>query len=127
MQDVREEAGENMIVEFEGLPVSSNHAYFRSNNKRMFMSKEGSAFKEAMAWRAKGFTPLEGDVKATVTLWFADNRRRDAQNYIKLMLDSLEGYCYKDDTQISDLIVLRRRGALPRTKVEIERANGKCD
>lgn len=100
----------NYIIQLDFLPPSSNHTYFRSNNKRMFMSKEGHVFKESVGWIARKCEPIKGEVEVDVTFYFPDKRRRDAQNLEKLTWDSLEGYCYLDDKQIAERHVHRKYG-----------------
>lgn len=110
-----------MKLEFDFLPPSSNHAYFRSKNGRMFMSKEGHAFKEQIGWLAKKFTPITGEVRVDLQFTFPDKRVRDSQNLEKLLYDALEGFCYLNDKQIADRRVRRYYGTAPKTIIEIDK------
>ena len=74
----------------------------------MYMSKEGGAIKNSyikqstLQWANK---PLTGDVTVHIKLYFGDKRRRDIDNYGKLLLDSLSGVIYEDDIQIQKMTV----------------------
>lgn len=64
--------------------------------------------------------PLVGPLVATLTLYFGDNRKRDVDAYIKILLDSMEGIVYENDHQIGELHVYRHIDKEnPRTEVEI--------
>jgi Holliday junction resolvase RusA-like endonuclease len=49
-------------------------------------------------------------------------KKPDADNIMKIVLDSLNGVAYKDDVQIVGLSLAKRYAALARTSVEIEEA-----
>lgn len=52
----------------------------------------------------------------------ACTRRPDADNVSKLCLDALNGLAWKDDAQVSDLIVSKRYSARPRVEIKVEDA-----
>jgi crossover junction endodeoxyribonuclease RusA len=55
-----------------------------------------------------GTRPLTGRLAVEVTLFPPDRRRRDVDNALKAMLDSVgNGGAYLDDSQIDDLRVVR--------------------
>lgn len=65
--------------------------------------------------------PQDAYYRATVRLWFADARRKDADNCAKAVLDGLNEVLYADDSQVIDLVVSRRIDREnPRTDVTIE-------
>ncbi|MCK4554887.1 RusA family crossover junction endodeoxyribonuclease [Candidatus Parcubacteria bacterium] len=87
------------------------------------MTNEGKDLKELYQLEArkqyKGKVIL-GDVILEVILFFKDKRRRDVDNYNKLVLDSLEGVVYEDDKQIQKLTVEKRISAEdPRVEIKI--------
>ena len=49
-------------------------------------------------------------------------RRPDADNVSKLCLDALNGLAWKDDAQVSDLVVRKRYSLRPRVEIRIEAA-----
>jgi len=58
------------------------------------MTPEGKALKEQYQWEAKSQwigKPLEGDIKASITLYFGTKCRADLDNFNKLSLDALTG------------------------------------
>jgi len=44
----------------------------------------------------------------------------DADNYVKLLLDALNGYLVVDDNQITDIAVSKRFGSPPRIEMTLE-------
>lgn len=97
------------MLTIKGKGISVNRLYI---GKR-YLSKEGSAFKEMLGWEAKKFwhkAPLAGDVGIAIDFYYSDKRRRDIDNPIKAILDSLNGIIYKDDSQIVDLTVTKNKG-----------------
>jgi len=91
-------------------PLSVNRAY-RTYQGRMLISREGRAYKKAVAWIVRAsmlsFTNNER-LEVSATVHFRDKRRRDLDNIGKLLLDALQdGGMYKDDSQIDDLRYIR--------------------
>lgn len=82
------------------IPPSVNHAYVRTKFG-MALTKEAKAWKEAAYKSAK--KQLEGwqcqDERTIVDIWiyWANKRRRDSDNILKLGLDSLKHAVYTDD------------------------------
>ncbi|KKK81428.1 hypothetical protein LCGC14_2813560, partial [marine sediment metagenome] len=52
---------------------------------------------------ARFATISERQIIMTVFLYFGDHRRRDIDNYSKVINDCLEGNAYKDDCQIVEM------------------------
>ena len=72
------------------------------------MSKEGKELKESYQWEAKRYwknPPIEGDVKIEIELFFKNNLRRDIDNWNKILLDSLTGIVWNDDSQIKEMTI----------------------
>lgn len=59
----------------------------------------------------------DGTLKASSPRW--PTPRPDADNFLKLLLDGMEGTAYRDDAQVIDARALKLYGD-PRTVVEIE-------
>ena len=86
------------------LPISVNHAYPQSRTGRRYLSPEGKAFKEEIGWEAKKvykLPPNEDNLVLGLYFSWKDKRRRDCQNYIKLIADALEGIIVLDDKQFT--------------------------
>lgn len=48
---------------------------------------------------------LEGHVEVEIDLHFDNKRRRDVDNYVKVIFDALEGHLYEDDRQVIALSI----------------------
>lgn len=84
-------------------PVSVNVLY----RGRRFLTKEGKAIKESVAWEIKSQWKnkkvMESDVKIYIDFYFK-NKRMDIDNAIKSLLDCMTGIVWKDDSQIVELL-----------------------
>lgn len=101
-------------------PISANR-YWRNFNGRMVISPEARAYKEAAAWtaRAAGIEVIAGDVAVTLRV-YRPAKRGDLDNTVKILLDSLNGIAYNDDSQIVRIVAERyddKRN--PRVEVEV--------
>ena len=86
-------------------PPSVNH-YWRRVGPRTLISREGRRFRERVVaiLAALGIRPLAGELAVEVELYPPDGRRRDIDNALKALLDSLaHGGAYIDDSQIVDI------------------------
>jgi len=117
----------SIFITFLGSPLSTQHLYkstCRGKFPVMYMAKEGKDLKESYQLLAKN--QYKGEVMSTecdmkIALHFPDKRRRDIDNYNKLVLDSLEGIVYKDDKQIRKLTIEKHISPdNPRVEVEIK-------
>jgi len=110
-----------------GNPISTSHIYkitCRGKFGTMYMSKDGKKMKESYMLQAKAQYKdklLTENLKTTVILYFGDKRKRDHDNYGKLIYDSLEGIVYENDKQIKDgRTVLAYDKENPRAEIVIE-------
>ena len=66
--------------------------------------------------------------KKTRAVWGEEHtpflHKPDADNIAKIILDSLNGLLYKDDSLVADMTVLKRYSENPRVEVEIETIEG---
>ena len=89
------------------------------------MTKQGKERKALYQLEAK--KQYKGKVISTgvdmeMILFFKDKRRRDVDNYNKIVLDALEGIVFQDDKQIQKLTVIKDYSKEnPRIEVEIKR------
>lgn len=97
-----------------GEPKSTSHIYkmtCRGRFASMYMSKEGKMIKDSyikqtkLQWANKAIT---GDVRVYIELYFGTKRKSDIDNFGKLLLDSLTGICWIDDSQIIDMRVVKK-------------------
>jgi Holliday junction resolvase RusA-like endonuclease len=101
-------------------PPSANH-YYRHVGYRTLISREGRAYREMVCsiLGRMGVRPLDGGLVVRIELYPPDKRRRDADNSLKCLLDSLQhGGAYKDDGQIMRLSV-EKREPVPLGKVVV--------
>lgn len=82
------------------LPPSANR-YWRSSGGRVYVSTEAKDYKAHVAQlcNVRQIEPLTCDVQVVLDVYRA-RKAGDLDNWIKVALDSLNGYCYLDDKQI---------------------------
>jgi len=104
-------------------PPSAN-TYWRRNGNRYFISPKGMAYRKeviALCCKYKGFFPKESRLRLEVIAFPPDNRRRDLDNIMKALQDSLEkAEVYVNDSQIDELIVRRHSERHGRVDVIID-------
>ena len=109
-------------------PPSVNH-YWRTWRGRMLISRQGRAYREQVGAivRAAGITPLAGPLAVHIELYPPDRRKRDADNLLKAVNDSLQhGEAFHDDSQIVWLLVEKAEiVAGGKVVVRIAERNGK--
>jgi crossover junction endodeoxyribonuclease RusA len=84
-------------------PPSMNH-YWRTWRGRVVKSEEGREYQRKVALLAKsqlerGARPLAGLVEVEVSV-YRPQRRGDLDNFLKVLLDSLKGIAFVDDSQV---------------------------
>ena len=83
-------------------PPSVNH-YYRHVGRRTLISREGRRFRERVrrVMAAMGIRPIDGPVELRIEVYPPDRRRRDLDNAMKALWDSLQhGGAYHDDSQV---------------------------
>ena len=88
-------------------PPSVNH-YYRHVGPRVLISREGRIYRETVANRLKAsrVRKFTGSVELQIQLYPPDRRRRDIDNCMKCLLDSLTiGGLYEDDSQIKKMSI----------------------
>ena len=84
------------------IPPSVNHAYWYKGGKRI-RKQPAKDFEKEIASMLLNCPKFPEKKKIVCNMWFyfGDNRRRDASNTLKIMLDSIErGGLYKDDKYV---------------------------
>ena len=112
-----------VTFEVSGPPQPKQRAR-RGAHGRWYTPEATKRYERAVGWaaRAAGIRePLAGPVRLQVVLWMPDRRRRDVDNCAKSICDGLNGIAWADDSQVSELTVVRRLDRLrPRAEVSIE-------
>jgi Holliday junction resolvase RusA-like endonuclease len=86
-------------------PPSVNHYYRRVGN-RILISREGRAYrwKVGLILTVSRTKSLDGNLEIWIEAYPPDRRRRDCDNLLKSVLDSLEyGGLYHNDSQVKRL------------------------
>jgi crossover junction endodeoxyribonuclease RusA len=98
--------------------------YYRKFRNMIVISAEGQAYKAEVASICQGASlePLQGDVTIKARI-YRQQRRGDIDGYAKALLDSLQGYAYVDDKQVTELHLIRDDDKHnPRVEIEIAEA-----
>jgi crossover junction endodeoxyribonuclease RusA len=105
-----------MICEFElPWPPSVNH-YYRHVGAKVLISRDGRKYREMIVsrFRSDNVETFRGPVELSIELYPPDNRRRDADNSLKCLLDAFtHGGLYEDDSLIRRLVVTKREPMPP--------------
>lgn len=73
---------------------------------RYFTNPEHKKYAKDIHHMCHGIEPIAGDVKMDI-IWYRKTKRGDIDSKLKTLLDSFNGYLYKDDSQITDLHIVR--------------------
>lgn len=110
------------IVHFDK-PISENHMYGRHGN-HTYLKKEGRLYEKNLkelaqeAWKAPA---TQEPCHVKIVYYFGDRRRRDVSNYNKAPLDALSEIVYRDDSQITRLVLEKKYDKEnPRTEIFIK-------
>ena len=105
-----------MTQEFElPWPPSVNH-YYRHVGPRVLISRDGRRYRENIVskFALEKVVKFSCPVDLLIELYPPDNRRRDADNSLKCLLDTFtHGGLYDDDSQICKLTVIKREPMPP--------------
>lgn len=83
------------------------------------LSDEAKSFKAKVADIAEGLTPFVGDVRIDFKV-FRPRRIGDLDGVFKVTIDSLTGYAFNDDKQVTEIHAVRLEDKYhPRLEVEI--------
>lgn len=64
-----------------------------------------------MCAKAAGAVPLDGDVAVTIYVFVQSGRHGDIDNYVKAVLDGLNGVAYLDDRQVVQVFATKAQPA----------------
>tara|TARA_Y100000310_G_scaffold297299_1_gene330181 strand:- start:956 stop:1303 length:348 start_codon:yes stop_codon:yes gene_type:complete len=110
-----------MKITIPGNPISVNHYTANTKFGRKYLTKKAKEYQKVVKESSAHITEKYlGEVIMSIKYHFGDKRRRDIDNYSKVILDCLEGVCYIDDKQVSKLSLEKHYDKEnPRTEVEI--------
>jgi crossover junction endodeoxyribonuclease RusA len=100
-----------MKIILKGNPASNQTIYgmnCRGSFPTRYMTARGKSIKEQYQWEAKSQhkgRPLEREIEIDIELYFKDKRKKDIDNFGKILLDALTGIVWKDDSQIYRMTV----------------------
>ena len=92
-------------------PPTLNKLYPNNRSGRRILSAEGRKYKQAVFYivKQKKIKKLSGSIKVLIHAHPPDNRRRDMDNIVKIIFDSLgNADVFDDDSQIDDFRVIRK-------------------
>ena len=106
----------------KGKPLSTQHCYGQRGRIR-YMKQEAKDLKEDYIYQIRK-QYMGGVITKNIEIWidlyFADNRRRDWDNYHKISMDALEDRVIKNDSQIKVAHVSMKKGEEPRIELRIK-------
>lgn len=109
-----------MTLLVKPVPVNQKYSIICGKNylsKKYRTAKEDLAYEIRSAWKHE---IRKGSVCMNILLYFGDNRRRDIDAYLKILLDAMTGIVYEDDSQIDEMHVFKQVDIKsPRTVIQI--------
>tara|TARA_B100000401_G_scaffold337809_1_gene236395 strand:- start:25 stop:402 length:378 start_codon:yes stop_codon:yes gene_type:complete len=92
------------------LMACSVNKYYRTFRGRVLISKDGREFKKEVDMLLNSFEKILGKIKLKLVLYFKDKRKRDLDNYNKVLIDCLKNRLFEDDDQIYQLYMEKHIG-----------------
>lgn len=105
-----------IIVDIPLQPISINHLYWIRHNPKThttfkILTTAGknfkTQFKDYYKKQTQDFLTPNYRLKLAITVTFSDKHKRDLDNTLKVILDSLTGTAFTDDSQIDELSIKR--------------------
>lgn len=120
MQKYYNQGMKTIVLKTKPIPVNQKYSVIRG---RMLLSKTYRDTKTAMEWEIRStwrIAPHTGSVAVNVLFYYGDNRKRDIDAYLKILLDAMSGTVYEDDSQIDELHVFKMVDKEnPRTEIQV--------
>ena len=94
--------------------IPSKKNLMRVGRKRVYKDPTVSEFEDYLKALARAemedaqMEMIEGPVHFSIDVVYPDNRRRDLQNCFASVCDALNGICYKDDSQITQISAIKQ-------------------
>lgn len=103
-------------------PPTAN-TYWRRNGSRYFISKKGIEYRNLTVYKTgsiRGLFSKEDRINVEILAYPPDRRRRDIDNLLKVILDSLQfAHVYPDDSQIDCITIKRMPEFLAKVNVKL--------
>ena len=104
----------------QGNPVSVNNYLGITKFERKYLTKRAREYKKKVEEICPEMDLLTSELTVSIKYYFGDKRVRDIDNFSKVIFDSFSGIVWKDDRQITKLILEKFYDKEnPRTEVEI--------
>ena len=98
---------------------SVNSYWKRNINGGVRVSAKGVKYKHTVKMLLHGRDKLTGRLKGVFVVNVPDRRRRDLDNVLKALLDSMQGHVFLDDEQF-DEITVKRGEVIKGGRVDVE-------
>lgn len=105
------------------IAACSVNKYYRNVGNRVCISADGRLFKKKIDLLLNNYEKTIGKIKLTLYFYFRDNRKRDADNYLKVLIDCLKNKLFEDDDQIYILEVKKFIGCIDKIFIDIRNLN----
>lgn len=90
-------------------PPSINTYYGRTRSGQVFIKEKGRNYRDSVIKSFTSKDTISDRIKLEVHLYVPDLRKRDLDNILKCLLDSLtHAKIYEDDSLIDDLRIIRK-------------------
>lgn len=102
------------------LPPSANR-YWRYAGGKIYVSDEAKNYRDTfkMLARVDGVTQMSGPVAVTIAV-YRERKAGDLDNFVKCLLDSMQGVFFANDSQVVKLVATRHDDRHdPRVEVEV--------
>lgn len=100
-------------------PPSSNRYWRKTNNGRVYLSKEALDYRDEVRYATLKIKPMEGEI-AVKLQFYRPRKSGDLDNRIKILFDAMQEKAFNNDSQIVEIHAYRFDDRLnPRVEVEI--------
>lgn len=96
--------------------IPSINALYRRNphGRGMYITPAGEQFKSDLGWEIKRQNPgvipdADGRYQLDITIHLVEDKR-DVDNYLKVILDAIQGIVYENDNQVQELTIRKQIG-----------------
>lgn len=109
-----------MKIIIHDTPPSTQHIYAPNGKGGLYLKDP----KMKLYWmnqikRQWNEKPIKTPLSVIIEFIFTDKRRRDLDNYLKIILDSCNKVVWNDDSQIVELILRKSIGAKAKTEIHV--------
>lgn len=109
-----------MKIVVNDTPPSTQHIYAPSKRDGLYLKDPNTKLwwvnQIRKQWTEK---PIKTPLSVIIEFTFIDKRRRDLDNFNKIILDSCTGIIWDDDSQIVELVLRKWVGKKAKTEIHI--------